>query len=138
MIRGQSISTRQIQRAVMALSALAGVSSAAGTDVRAAAPPLRECIDPSAGASWTAFDDHSILVRSSGRSFLVTTSPCPRLAAPMTRISVEEAGATPMCSPNDVHLFVSDGAGRTPVRCFVQDITRLAEDQARAIASGKR
>jgi len=99
---------------------------------------LRNCIDETFTSSWTPYDDHTILVRSGGRAFQVTTNSCPRLADPLPVIHKKIRGGSSICGPHDVQLSVADSADRIPVPCFVQSITPLTEEQARAIESRRR
>jgi hypothetical protein len=96
------------------------------------APPLRDCIGSSNGASWTPMDDHSIVARSDGRAYLVTTGRCPRLTQPLARIVVESNGGGPICNPHDVRLYVS-GPDRIRTPCFIQSIRPLSPDEAKAL-----
>ena len=105
---------------------------------RGDASSLRNCIDSTFTTSWTPYDDHTILVRSGGRTFRVTTNRCPRLADPLARITTEVEGGTSICSPHDVHLSVSDSADSIPTPCFVQSITPLSEAQAKALVASRR
>ena len=133
------------QRAIVPLSLGCALVFAA---VAAAAPEppvgrsdtasLKNCIEPTFTSSWTPYDDHTILVRSGGHTFRVTTNRCPRLADPLARITTEMTGGSSICSPHDVHLFVSDSADSIPSPCFVQSITPLSEDQAKALEATRR
>ncbi len=122
----------------LAGAALALASAASASSAGEPSSPLRQCIDASYTSSWTAYDDHTILARSGGRSFLVTTNTCGRLAAPLTHIAVETWGSGPICGPHDARLYVSDGGGRIPTACFIQSIRPLAPDEVRALQSRKR
>jgi hypothetical protein len=46
-------------------------------------------------------------------------------------------GGSQICSPHDLQLSVGDSADRIPTPCFVQSITPLTPDQARAIETGR-
>ncbi len=118
---------------VVALSAAAPEPSTGRSD----AASLRSCIDQTS-ASWTPYDDHTILVREGARAFQVTTNRCPRLADPLPRITVILAGGSLICSPRDVRLQVSDSADSIPTPCFPQSITPLTQEQARALETRKR
>jgi hypothetical protein len=122
---------------LLPLAAVAAPSEPAST--RGSATTLRTCIDlPSAGTSWVPYDDHTILVRSGPRSWQITTNSCPRLADPLPRIVTKVRGGSMICSAHDVQLFVGDSADTSPVPCFIQSITPLSEEQARAIESRRR
>ena len=126
------------RRAIILLAlgcALAGAAAAAPEPPAGRGEPasLRACIDPTFTSSWTPYDDHTILVRSGGHAFRVTTNRCPRLADPLPRISTEVMGGSSICSPHDVHLSVSDSADSIPTPCFIQSITPLSEDQAKVL-----
>lgn len=129
---------RRFSSLPLSVLAVASVVAAAATPSIAQAPSggLRACID-AAGASWTPYDDHTILVRSNGRPFLVTTNRCPRLAGPTPRIITKMQGGISICSPHDVWLSVGDGAG-IPTPCFVQSIAPITEEQARALEHRSR
>jgi hypothetical protein len=97
--------------------------------------PARDCIGPSSGVNWTAHGDNTIVVRSGARAWRVTTGACPRLNDPLVRIVVEPSGGTPICTPKDARLYVASPDGiRTP--CFIQSITPLTPDEARALEHG--
>ena len=100
--------------------------------------PRRICIDASSGSSWTPYDDHTILVRSGGKTFQVTTNKCPALAAPLARITKDVQGGSLVCSPHDVRLHVSNGANGIPVPCFAQAITPFTEDDRLRISTKPR
>jgi hypothetical protein len=95
-------------------------------------PPLGDCIGSPNGVSWTAYDDHTVLARSDGRSFLVTTDKCPRLVKPLTHIVIETSGGGPICRPQDARLYAS-GPDRIPTPCLIQSIRPLTQDEARAL-----
>jgi hypothetical protein len=122
--------TALLTAGVLVLAASAGVSSAR--------QPAGECIGSSNNASWVGYDDHTILAHSNGRSFLVTTNSCPRLAAPMTHITVTPLDSGRICGPHDVRLYVTDNSDQIQVPCYIQSIRPIAEDEAKAIASKKR
>ena len=122
-----------IVAAAVALSAAAPEPPAQ----RSGAATLISCIDQTS-ASWTAYDDHTILVRDGARAFQITTNRCPRLADPLPRISVILEGGSTICSPRDVRLQVSDSADSIPTPCFPQSITPLTLEQARALEARKR
>jgi hypothetical protein len=102
---------------------------------RGDATSLRSCIDPQYASSWTPYDDHTILVHSGRQVFQITTNRCPRLADPLARIDTKVLGGSSICSPHDVQLSVADSADTMPSPCFVQSITPLTQEQARAIES---
>ena len=115
------------------LLAAVGLTLAASASL--AAEHAGACIEASSSTSWTGYDSHSILVRSGSRSFLAKTDTCPRLADPMTHITVDLAGGAPICGPHDVHLYVTDNADRIPVPCTIQSIRPLTRDEARALSA---
>ncbi len=132
MITNLSDSPRLVQQGMIALTAALVAASVAHAAVSDGAPPLRQCIDPSSTSSWTAYDDHTILVRSIGRSFLVRTGACPRLAAPLTHITVAPSGGL-ICGPHDVRLYVSDSSDSIPLACNAESITALTQDEVTAL-----
>jgi hypothetical protein len=114
--------------------ASAATASAEPPADRGSSSSLRACIDPpSSDTSWTPYDDHTILVRSGRQAFRITTNRCPSLADPLPRITTKVYGGSQICSPHDVQLFVSGGGESIPVPCFIQSITPLSEDQAKAL-----
>ena len=102
------------------------------------APSLRDCIDNDRGSSWAPYDDHTILVRSGARSYRLTTNTCPSLSDPAARLSTEVVGGNLICSPHDVHLKVARSGEPIAVPCFVQSITPLSKDEARALQHRSR
>lgn len=98
-------------------------------------PLLSQCIDP--GATWTAHDDHQILVSSHSRNYLVTTENCPRMTEPFTHLTVVAPGGAPICDPHDVHLYVSGGPAQISTPCIMQSIRPLSRDEARTLAHSK-
>lgn len=121
---------------VRSLGAVA-VLTVSGLSASAQSPPpsLGQCIN--SDASWTAFDDHRILVRSIGRTVLVITDSCPRLGDPLTHIVVTAQGGTPICGPHDVRLFISGGSADIQTPCSIQSIHPLSPDEARALEASK-
>jgi hypothetical protein len=122
------------------LLASAGIALAAGLAGASSAqqPPKSECIGSSYSSSWVGYDDHTILARSNGRTFLVTTDACPRLAAPMTHITVVPLDSGRICEPHDARLYVTDNSDQIRIPCYIQSIRLLAADEAKAIESKKR
>ena len=102
------------------------------------APSLRDCIDNDRGSSWVPYDDHTILVRSGARSYRLTTNTCPSLSDPAPRLLTEVVGGELICSPHDVHLKVARSGEPIAVACFVQSITPLSKDEARALQAKRR
>ncbi len=135
--------TAPLIRSILAFGPLLGLAvtlSAAAPEPpagRSDAASLRSCIDQTS-ASWTPYDDHTILVRNGVRAFEVTTNRCPRLADPLPRITVILAGGSLICSPRDVRLQVSDSADSISTPCFPQSITPLTQEQAHALETRKR
>jgi hypothetical protein len=119
----------------LALSAVSAAAAPEASTNRDDTRSLRNCIEATSTTSWTPYDDHTILVWSSGRAFQVTTNRCPRLADPLARLTKKISGGTSICSPHDVQLFVSDSADSIPSPCFIQSITPLTKDEAKAIES---
>jgi hypothetical protein len=103
------------------LPLLLAVAAAAPAFAQPESRPPSVCIGSPSDVSWTAQNDHTILARANGRSYLVTTSKCPRLADPLTHIVVEATAGGPICNPHDVRLYVS-GPDRIPTPCMIQDI----------------
>src|SRR5215831_2490086 len=103
------------------LPLLLAVAAATPAFAQPAPRPLSECIGSPSDVSWTAQNDHTILARANGRTFLVTTNRCPRLDNPLSHIVIEAPGGGPICAPHDVRLYVS-GPDRIPTPCFIQDI----------------
>ena len=100
---------------------------------------LRSCVDtPSQGGSWTPLDDHTILAWSGPRAFRITTNVCPRLADPLPRLTTVVRGGNTICSPHDVKLYVSDSADRRGTPCFVQSITPMSLEDAKALERAHR
>jgi hypothetical protein len=127
--------------ALAGLLCAGSVASAAGSEPpadRGDARSLRSCIDASSTWSWTPYDDHTILVRSAGRAFKVVTNRCPRLADPLPIIVTKILGGSQICGPHDVQLMVGDSADRNPTPCFVQSITPLTAEEAKAIEATRR
>ncbi|MBW3558338.1 MAG: hypothetical protein KY449_01025 [Proteobacteria bacterium] len=83
--------------------------------------------------SWTPYDERTILVRSAGRAFRVTTNRCPRLGDPLARVSRVLPGGSSICSPRDVRLYVSDFGNPNPLPCLVESIELLTPEQAEAM-----
>jgi hypothetical protein len=134
-----SSTTLPFLAAACALALASGVLAAPEPPAnRGDASSLRSCIDPQYASSWTPYDDHTILVHSGRQVFQITTNRCPRLADPLARITTKVLGGSSICSPHDVQLSVSDSADTMPAPCFVQSITPLTEEQARAIETRRR
>jgi hypothetical protein len=109
--------------------------------IAAASPeqsPRRTCIDASSASSWTPYDDHTILVRSQGKTFQLSTDNCPALAAPLARITKETRGGSLVCSPHDVRIYVSNGANGIPIPCPARDIAPFTVDDGHRIARKPR
>lgn len=122
-----------LQRAPLLVS-LTLLVALAGSASRSDPAPTRSCFEPpSAGTTWVALDEHTILVRAGPRAFRITTNSCPRLADPLARITVELPGASTICTPHDARIYVSDSADRIPVPCFPQSISQLSQEEARAL-----
>lgn len=120
------------------IAAVAFAQSVEPAAVRGKAGSLRQCIETTFTTSWTPYDDHTILVRSGGRTFKVTTNRCSGLTSPLPQINTEFRGGSSICSPHDVQLSVSS-SGLAPIPCYVQSIQPLTHDETRAMeAAGRR
>jgi hypothetical protein len=108
-------------------------ASAAGKAVATGA-----CIDADNSTHWAPHDDHTILVWSGRRPFKVTTNTCPSLADPLARITKEIHGGSQICSPRDVRLYVARSGQSISTPCFIQSITPLTPEEARAIEARRR
>jgi hypothetical protein len=120
------------------LASYATAQTAERPALRTGGSSLKTCIETTFGASWTAYNDHTILVRSGRNAFRVTTNRCPHLADPLPRISTVLRGGSSICSPQDVRLYVSDSADTAPVPCFIQSIAPVTEADARALEKTRR
>ncbi|MGC1303433.1 MAG: DUF6491 family protein [Caulobacteraceae bacterium] len=99
--------------------------------------PMNQCIDTTFSNSWEPLDDHTLLVRTLGHAYRVTTSTCQSLAGPVPRITTVMRGGSRICSPTDAQLYVSDG-GVISTPCFMQSIEPLTLDEAKALEKSKR
>ena len=113
-----------------AAAILASVLAGAATAQSEA--PAQRCIGSPSDVSWAPVDDHTIVASAGSRSFRVTTNQCPRLREPLAHVVVVQEAAGQICGPHDVRLYVS-GADRIPTPCFIQSITPLTRDEARAL-----
>ena len=120
-----------------ALSVALSLTASAHASARPAAS-LQACIDNDRSSNWAPYDDHTILVRSGARSYRVTTNTCPSLSDPAARLTTEVVGGTLICSPHDVHLKVARSGEPIAVPCFVQSITPLSKNEARALQHRRR
>jgi hypothetical protein len=128
---------RVAQVSVSALAALfAGPAAAAGAP---RSPPLAQCIDTTDQTSnWIPIDDHTILVRTLGHAYRVTTSTCQNLASPMPRITKVIESGSRICSPLDARLYVSNGGDIIPTPCLMQSIDPITLDEAKALEKKAR
>ncbi len=116
---------------------IAGPAAAAGGPAKSL--PLAQCIDTTDQTSnWIPIDDHTILVRTLGHAYRVTTSKCQSLTSPMVQITkVIEAGSR-ICSPMDARLYVSNSGDLIPTPCLMQSIDPLTQDEAKALEKRAR
>jgi hypothetical protein len=122
--------------AALLAAAVLGLALTSYTTAQSADRHLsRACIEPTMAGNWTKYDDHTILVESGATTFRVNTGACPRLSGILPRISAVVRGGGSICGPHDVDLFVSDGGGRAP--CFIDSITPMSPDEARAFIKAK-
>lgn len=123
----------------LALGLLCIVMSApAAAQVPTRSASIRPCIDSLSTASWTAYDAQTVLVRSGGRAFRITTRRCPGLSRLMPQISTVIRGGSSICSPQDVELYVSEQPGPSSIRCFIDRIDPLTPAQLEALEAARR
>lgn len=106
------------------------------------APPpaaaAERCFDMSSFDRVRATRPDALYVRSGGRIFRVSTSPCPLMADPSSQVVLRERGSGPVCGPVDLELRVV-GSGGAPVQtCAVRAVTPLSPAQAAALPSRDR
>ena len=111
---------------------------AAGSAPAGAAPP-----DKARDSRWRSIDfeqfrpidDHSFYMRTRGnRYFLITTSQCPNLIEPQSRLITQVRGSDLICGPVDWDLRVGEG-GVTGFAepCIVQSQRELTPSEVAAI-----
>jgi hypothetical protein len=130
-----------LMRAATSLSLLilfAGPALAADAGPTRARLPAGQCIDTTSVTNWVPIDDHTLVVRSVGRAFRVTTAQCQSLAGPLPRITTVMRGGTSICDPTDAQLYVSSTGSSISLPCFMQSIEAITPDQARALEKARR
>jgi hypothetical protein len=130
-----------LMRAATSLSLLilfAGPAQAADDGPARARLPAGQCIDTTSVTNWVPIDDHTLVVRSVGRAFRVTTAQCQSLAGPLPRITTVMRGGTSICDPTDAQLYVSSTGSSISLPCFMQSIEAITPDQARALEKSRR
>ena len=97
------------------------------------------CFDPVRGfdTHFEPINDHTILVRSQGRAFRLTTTPSFRLAGPSPILVSEIRGPSEVCRPVDLDLRVTDSGGGFGEPIIVQAIDRITLDEAKALSRGR-
>jgi uncharacterized protein DUF6491 len=129
----------------LAAAAVLGLSLSGSAALAADAPTakdrtanIRPCIDDVGDASWTPYDATTLLVRSAGKSFRVTSKHCPGLSRIFPTVSTVLRGGSSICSPTDVELYVDDRPGIQSVRCFIDTIEPLTNDEYSSLMSAKK
>jgi hypothetical protein len=129
-------------RAATSLSLLLLLAGSARADDAAKSRPrlpAGQCIDTTTSAiNWVPIDDHTLLVRTVGRAFRITTAQCQSLAGPLPRITTVMRGGTSICDPTDAQLYVSSTGSGISLPCFMQSIEAITPDQARALEKSRR
>ena len=129
-----------IARVLLAALVLAACTPGAGAPPAplSTVVPAKRCIDTSPTASWMPIDARTVLVRTTGGAFRLTTARCPRLTDRTAVISRELLGGARLCSPRDVRLTVTAFDGSMPLPCLVEAITPLSPAQAAALEQAQR
>jgi len=100
--------------------------------------PGGQCIDTTLSNNWEPLDDHTLLLRSVGRAFRVTTSKCQSLASPLPRITTVMRGGSRICDIHDAQLYVANSGDIISTPCFMQSIEPITLDQARALEKSQK
>lgn len=84
---------------------------------------------------FRAINDHSFYMRThTNRYFLITTSSCPNLTMPQSRLITQVRGSDLICGPVDWDLRVGEGGvGGFAEPCIVQNQRELTPAEAAAI-----
>jgi hypothetical protein len=120
--------------ALLAIAAPAVAGSAAEPGAR----PHAACIDATSSGNWEPIDDHTLLARSHGDRFKVTTATCPDLARPLPRITTVLPGGSMICGPHDARLYVSQAGDVINTPCFMEKIEPITEAEAKALEKRAR
>jgi hypothetical protein len=125
-------------------TALLGLTAAAAATVvaltaadaqPATKPPPANCFSSTDWSGWKATKDSKaiyIRVRVNDLYRLDLSGSCPTLQWPNARLITKLRGGSWICSPLDMELKVSDGAG-TAMPCIVSKITPLSREDAAAL-----
>jgi hypothetical protein len=99
-----------------------------------------ECFRQSEVRNWTAPDDKTLYLRTQlGRTYRVELgNRCMGLTMHSSHLITRSTGTDLVCGPVDYNLSVSDSAGGIPEPCFVQGITMLTPDEAKALPKGAK
>lgn len=109
----------------------------------APAPPARlgDCIQvsPAGQTQYVGVDDRTIVVRSLGRAWKLTTTPSSFITDPSAVFVNVVRGPSSLCSPLDFQLSVATPPGlafRTPL--IVQDFRPIPLAEAKALTERRR
>ena len=121
---------------IFVLAATAGLALGAGSSASAAVS--RACFDLNS-MSWRVAGPKVIYVRSRVNEIyrLDLVDGSPTLQSPFAHLIFIAKGSSTICSPQDVDLEVSNGAGfRRPL--FIAAITRLTSEEVAALPAKDR
>jgi Family of unknown function (DUF6491) len=122
--------------ALLASPALA--ADPAKSDAPGKTLPRGKCIDTTFSNNWEPLDDHTLLVRTLGQAYRVTTSQCQSLAGPSPRITTVMRGGSSICSPVDADLYVSNDGDVISTPCLMQSIEPITPEQAKTLEQQSR
>ncbi len=97
-----------------------------------------QCFEMSRFDRIRATRPDALFVRSAGRTYRISTLPCPLMADPSSQIDLKARGPGPVCGPVDLELKVRGSGGGVSLTCAVQAITPLNDAEAEALPSKDR
>ena len=100
--------------------------------------PAAQCFSMSSFDRIRATRADALFVRSGGRTFKISTLPCPLMAETSSQVVLKAQGSGPVCGPVDLELKINASGGGLSQTCAVTAITPLTAAETEALPSRDR
>ena len=122
----------------MIVAALAALLAQSPVPSSAAPAPGPQCFDMSRFDRIRATRPDALFVRSAGRTYRISTLPCPLMAEPSSQIILKARTPGSVCGPIDLELQIRASGGGLTQTCAIQAITPLSDAETEALPSKDR
>ena len=123
------------------IAAVLGVGLAGAAAFAATERPAKACFYASQWSGWRAADSNTMYLRVKNRDVYAVgfAAGCRAMRRPNSYLLSAVRGAGPICSANDLDIWVADqGGGMAPQSCIASSLRKLSAEEVAALPNASR